>query len=134
MASSYREVDEKGGGLRPPLIFSRLPDRRRPSRPYKTVNFRKYLLKSEILASGMSASASCQDMRSMLRNIASLPGRKLASRAANWPDCHREDTEIGPPAGRRPAGGPISVFSPVAVRPKSGPEGRFPVRKHDCVT
>jgi hypothetical protein len=38
---------------------------------------------------------------------------------------------IGRPAGRRPAGGPISVIIfPVALRPKSGPEGRFPARKH----
>ncbi len=40
-----------------------------------------------------------------------LPGRKSAFRAGFWPDCSRESTEIGPPAGRRPAGGPISVLS-----------------------
>jgi hypothetical protein len=40
-----------------------------------------------------------------------LPGHKSAFRAGFGPDCYREDTEIGPPAGRRPAGGPISVFS-----------------------
>ncbi len=34
-----------------------------------------------------------------------------AFRAGFWPDCFRESTEIGPPAGRRPAGGPISVLS-----------------------
>ena len=40
-----------------------------------------------------------------------LPGRKLAFRAGFWPDCYRESTDIGPPAGPKPAGGPISVFS-----------------------
>jgi hypothetical protein len=45
----------------------------------------------------------------MLRN--SAKGRKSNFRAGLWPDCYRESTEIGPPAGRRPAGGPISVFS-----------------------
>ncbi len=40
-----------------------------------------------------------------------LPGRKSAVRARFWPDCYRESTDIGPPAGRRPAGGPISVLS-----------------------
>jgi hypothetical protein len=34
-----------------------------------------------------------------------------AFRAGFWPDCYRETTEIGPPSGRRPAGGPISVVS-----------------------
>jgi hypothetical protein len=29
-----------------------------------------------------------------------LPGRKSAFRAGFWPDCYRENTEIGPPAGR----------------------------------
>ncbi len=48
-----------------------------------------------------------------------LPGRKSAFRAGIWPDCYREITEIGSPAG---------------LRPKSGPEGRFPGRKHYCVT
>ncbi len=40
-----------------------------------------------------------------------LPGRKSDFRAGFGPDCYRESTEIGPPAGRRPAGGQISVFS-----------------------
>ena len=30
-----------------------------------------------------------------------LPGRKSAFRAGFWPECYRESTEIGPPAGRR---------------------------------
>ncbi len=51
------------------------------------------------------------DMRSILCYAIVLPGRKLVSRVGFWPDCYREDTEIGPPAGRRPAGGPISVSS-----------------------
>ena len=45
----------------------------------------------------------------MLRNNAS--GRKSAFRAGFWPDCYLENTDIGPPAGRKPAGGPILVPS-----------------------
>ena len=60
-----------------------------------------------------------------------LPGRKLAFWAGFWPDCHRERTESGPAAGRRPSAGRRADFGafPVAVRPKirpgrpiSGPE------------
>ena len=51
-----------------------------------------------------------------------LPSRKSAFRAGFWPDCNRENTEIGPPAG--PAGGPISVLS----RKQSG---QNPARKAD---
>ncbi len=59
-----------------------------------------------------------------------LPGRKSDFRDGFGPDCYREGTEIGPPApaGRRPAGGPISVFpgsSPAKIlsgKPISGPE------------
>ncbi len=40
-----------------------------------------------------------------------LPGRKWAFRAGFWPDCYRESTNIGSPAGLRPAGGPILVLS-----------------------
>ncbi len=40
-----------------------------------------------------------------------LPGRRSAFRAKFWQDCCRKRTEISPPAGLRPAGGPISVFS-----------------------
>ncbi len=40
-----------------------------------------------------------------------LPGRKSAFRAGFWPDCYRESPEIGPPAGLRPAGGPILLLS-----------------------
>ncbi len=40
-----------------------------------------------------------------------LPGRKSAVRAAFWPDCYRERSEIGPPAGLRLAGEPISMLS-----------------------
>ncbi len=46
-----------------------------------------------------------------LRQAVELPGRKSAFRAGFWPDCYREGTEIGPAAGRGPAGGPISVLS-----------------------
>ncbi len=40
-----------------------------------------------------------------------LPGGKSAFRAGFGPDCYRESLKIGPPAGRRPAGKLISVFS-----------------------
>ncbi len=40
-----------------------------------------------------------------------LPSRKSAFRAGFRPVCYWEITVIGPLAGRRPAGGPISVFS-----------------------
>ncbi len=40
-----------------------------------------------------------------------LPGHKSAFRAGFWLDCCRKRTEIGPPAGLRPAGRPISVLS-----------------------
>ncbi len=59
-----------------------------------------------------------------------LPGRKSAFRPGFWPDCYRENTEVGPPKAGRWAY--FGVF-PVAVRPKSGPEGRFMARKHYCV-
>ncbi len=48
-----------------------------------------------------------------------LPGRKSAFRVRFWPDCYRENTEIDSPAGRRADFGTF----PVAVQPKSGPEG-----------
>ncbi len=49
-----------------------------------------------------------------------LPARKSAFRAGFWPDCYRERTEIGPPAGRRPAEGRPGCFpgsSPAKFRP-----------------
>ena len=64
-----------------------------------------------------------------------LPGRTFTLstfRAGLWPACYGEGTKS---AGRRPAGGPISVLSrSVAGWPKPGPEGRFTARKHYCVT
>jgi hypothetical protein len=49
--------------------------------------------------------------RSTLCYAIVLPARKSALRAGFCPDCYRESTEIGPPAGPRPAGGQILVFS-----------------------
>ena len=46
------------------------------------------------------------------------------------PNCYRESTELGLPAGRRVRFGSF----PVAVRPKSGLEGRFTARMHYCTT
>jgi hypothetical protein len=63
-----------------------------------------------------------------LRYAIMLPGRKSAFRAGFQPDCYRENTEIGPPAGRRPAQGRFRCFpgsSPAQIRPGrpiSGPE------------
>ncbi len=44
-------------------------------------------------------------------------------------DSNREDLKISPPAGPRPAEGPM-----LRLWPKSGPEARFPARRHYCVT
>ena len=71
-------------------------------------------------------------MYSMLRNNASgpeigLPGRILAGLL---PEKHRNRPSGRPSAGRRADFGAF----PVAVRPQSGPEGRFTARKHYCVT
>ncbi len=41
----------------------------------------------------------------------SLPGRKSGFRAGCQPDASRESLQIGPPAGRRPAGGLILKLS-----------------------
>jgi hypothetical protein len=41
----------------------------------------------------------------------SASGPYIGLRAGFWPDCYREGTEMGPPAGRRPVGGPISLLS-----------------------
>ncbi len=58
-----------------------------------------------------------------------LPDRKSAFRVGFGPDCYRESLKIGPPDGRRPAGGPIFLCfpgsSPAKIRPGSsisGPE------------
>jgi hypothetical protein len=57
-----------------------------------------------------------------------LPGRKFAFRAGFCPDCYRESTDMGRPAGRRPAEGPnlvISCGSPTKIsvgKPIYGPE------------
>ncbi len=40
-----------------------------------------------------------------------IPGQKSAFRAGFWPDLYRKSTDMGPSAGLRPAGGPISFFS-----------------------
>ena len=41
-----------------------------------------------------------------------LSGRKSSFRAGLRPDSHRENFKIGPPAGRRPAGGPMLMLNP----------------------
>ena len=59
-----------------------------------------------------------------------LPGRKSVFRAGFRPDSNRESIKIGPSAGRR---SDFDAF-PTRILPKSGPEDRFPARKHYCVT
>ncbi len=59
---------------------------------------------------GMICVCVCFSQATLLYTIM-LPGRKSDFRAGFGPDCHRGNTEIGPPAGRRPTGGPLSVFS-----------------------
>jgi hypothetical protein len=59
-----------------------------------------------------------------------LPSRRSGFRAGFQPDSNREGLRIGLSAGRR---ADFEVF-PTRVRPKSGPEARFPVRKQSCVT
>jgi hypothetical protein len=39
-----------------------------------------------------------------------LPNRKSCFRTGFWPDCYRESAEIGPSAGLRPAGWPITYL------------------------
>ncbi len=53
-----------------------------------------------------------------------LPGRKTNFRASFRPDSNWESLKIGPPAGRRPAGGPILRLSRLE-------SGRNPARKPD---
>ncbi len=68
---------------------------------------------------------------SMLRNIASGPEIGSPGRILDGvlPGKDRIRPSGRPKAGRRAE---FCVF-PVAVRPKSSPEGRFPARKHYCV-
>ena len=53
-----------------------------------------------------------------------LPGRKSGFRAGFRPDSSRGNLKIGPPAGLRPAGGPILMLSRLE-------SGRNPARKPD---
>ncbi len=57
-------------------------------------------------------------------------GQLLWFRDGFKPNCYRESTEHGPPAGRKVRFGSF----PVAVRPKSGLEGRFTARMPYCTT
>ncbi len=59
-----------------------------------------------------------------------LLGRKSGFRAGFRPDSSLESLIIGPPAGRR---ADVEDFTR-RIRPKSGPEARFPFRNHYCVT
>ncbi len=59
-----------------------------------------------------------------------LPDRKSGFRAELQQDYIREGFKIGPPAGLRPAGGPIFEVFKFGIRPEPGPEARLPARKH----
>ncbi len=79
-----------------------------------------------------NARLTISSVHSMLRTNASgpeigLPGRILVGLP---PGKDRNRPSGRPKAGRR---ADFDAF-PVAVRPKSNPEGRFPARKHYCVT
>ena len=62
--------------------------------------------------SGGSRSGSPGPFATTLYYAIVLPEGKPDFRAGFWPDCYRERNDICPPAGRRPAGGPMSVLSP----------------------
>ena len=68
----------------------------------------------------------------MVRNGASGPEIGLSGRivAGLLPEKHENRSSGRPKAGRRCNFGAL----PVAILTKSGPEGRFPARKHYCVT
>ncbi len=70
------------------------------------------------------APGSSRALPAIYNIIRVLPGRTSGFRSGFRLDSSWESAKIGPPAGRRPAG----------IRPKSGPEARFPARKHYCVT
>ncbi len=63
-----------------------------------------------------------------------LPGRKSGFWAESRPDSNQESLKIGPSAGR-PSAGRRADFEafPIRIRPKSGPQGRFPARKGYCL-
>ncbi len=69
---------------------------------------REYLGPRKVVICGYFATTIVRGTR---RTKKVFPGRKSDFRTGFWPDCYRENTEIGHPAGRRPAGGPMLVFS-----------------------
>jgi hypothetical protein len=72
----------------------------------------------------LSTSATFACCTSTICYAIMLPVRESAFRVGFWLDCCRENTEIGPLAGRRPAGEPISAL----FRQQSG---QNPARKAD---
>jgi hypothetical protein len=94
------------------------PDRQNRSGPHSLppdANIAKFRAEAEPKTGPEASPRDREDDKPLCRTILwyaiLLPGRKSAFRAGFWPDCFREGTEIGPPAGLRPAGGPISVIS-----------------------
>ncbi len=58
-----------------------------------------------------------------------LSSRKSGFRAGLWPAPNRESLKTGPPAGRAGRRADFEAFQN-RIRPKPGPEARFPARKH----
>ncbi len=56
MASSYREVDLKRWGARPPTFLGRLPDRRKPFSPPKPKNQKTFLKMKNVWTSGFDGT------------------------------------------------------------------------------
>jgi hypothetical protein len=136
-------------------VFEGLPGPWRPARPQKRTQQKTARLPSSTqdLVSGApalsfrarsvtAASGACRPRPKIDRKSGAgftlcyaimLPGRKSAFRAGFC----RTATGKAPKSALRPAfGRPEPDFGafPVAVRQKSGPEGRFPTRKQYCVT
>jgi hypothetical protein len=61
-------------------------------------------------------------------------GRKVGFRAGFRPDSSGKRIKIGIPTGPKAGRRVDFEVSPIRVRPKSSPEGRFPVRENYCVT
>ncbi len=81
---------------------------KRPTATHQTSNAHAHA--SPLIATRVTTETSSRQTLTPCYAVV-LPGRKSAFRAGFLPDCYREATEIGPPAGRRPAGGPMSVLS-----------------------
>ena len=113
------------------LFLSPLPPGRSRGRVWTVFSFRNLGFGPDLGMRDSKINFHVDLQYSMLRNSASgpeigLPGRILAGLL---PGKHRNWPSGRPSAGRRADFGAF----PVAVRPKSGPEGRCTARKHYCL-